>query len=196
MNGWFTVEKIDAQTFAISEYRHWEETHCYLLCGQDKSALIDTGLGVSNIQCVVDRLTTLPVTVLTTHVHWDHIGGHGLFDRIAVHEAEKDWIDGGFPLPLNEVKEQLQKRPVRYRRSSILTYTGSFRGNRRFYSMMVIVLTWAEEQSGCCTRRDILPGTVVFTNRREGICIPAIWCTKAVWTPFIRALTRCFFISQ
>jgi hypothetical protein len=49
MNGWFTVERIDAQTFAISEYRHWEETHCYLLCGQDKSALIDTGLGVSNI---------------------------------------------------------------------------------------------------------------------------------------------------
>ena len=111
MNGWFTVERIDAQTFAISEYRHWEETHCYLLCGQDKSALIDTGLGVSNIQCVVDRLTTLPVTVLTTHVHWDHIGGHGLFDRIAVHEAEKDWIDGGFPLPLNEVKKQLTKPP-------------------------------------------------------------------------------------
>ena len=53
MNGWFTVERIDAQTFAISEYRHWEETHCYLLCGQDKSALIDTGLGVSNIQFVV-----------------------------------------------------------------------------------------------------------------------------------------------
>ena len=69
MNGWFTIEKIDAQTFAISEYRHWEETHCYLLCG------------------------------------------HGLFDRIAVHEAEKDWIDGGFPLPLNEVKEQLTKPP-------------------------------------------------------------------------------------
>ena len=29
---WFTVEKIDAQTFAISEYKHWEETHCYLRC--------------------------------------------------------------------------------------------------------------------------------------------------------------------
>ena len=111
MNGWFTVEKIDAQTFAISEYRHWEETHCYLLCGQDKSVLIDTGLGVSNIKRVVDRLTTLPVTVLTTHVHWDHIGGHGFFDRIAVHEAEKDWITGCFPLPLKEVKEQLTKLP-------------------------------------------------------------------------------------
>ena len=24
MNEWFTVEEIDAQTFAISEYQHWE----------------------------------------------------------------------------------------------------------------------------------------------------------------------------
>ena len=109
MNEWFTVEEIDAQTFAISEYQHWEETHCYLLCGQNIAALIDTGLGVSNIKRVVDHLTTLPVTVLTTHVHWDHIGGHGLFDRIAVHEAEKDWINGKFPLPLEAVREQLTK---------------------------------------------------------------------------------------
>ena len=29
MTDWFTVEKIDAKTFAISECKHWEETHCY-----------------------------------------------------------------------------------------------------------------------------------------------------------------------
>ena len=63
MNGWFTIEEIDTQTFAISEYQHYEETHCYLLCGQNKAALIDTGLGVSDIKCVVNHLTTLPVTV-------------------------------------------------------------------------------------------------------------------------------------
>ena len=109
MNGWFTVEEIDTQTFAISEYRHWEETHCYLLCGRDRAVLIDTGLGVSDIRSIVDGLTALPVTVLTTHVHWDHIGGHRLFDRIAVHEEERDWIAGEFPLPLEEVKKQLTK---------------------------------------------------------------------------------------
>lgn len=111
MNGWFTVEKIDTKTFAISEYQHYEKTHCYLICGQNKAVLIDTGLGVSNIRCVIDYLTTLPVTVFTTHAHWDHIGGHGLFDCIAVHEAEADWFDGNFPLPLAEVKTQLTKFP-------------------------------------------------------------------------------------
>ena len=82
---WFTVEKIDARTFAISEYKHWEETHCYLLCGTERAVLIDTGLGVANIKNVVDDLTDLPVSVITTHVHWDHIGGHKYFANFAVH---------------------------------------------------------------------------------------------------------------
>ena len=114
MDDWFTVEEIDSQTFAISEYRHWEETHCYLLCGRERAVLIDTGLGVSNIRGVVDKLTALPVTVLTTHVHWDHIGGHRLFDTIAVHEAEKDWVSGRFPLPLDAVKKNLTLHPCAF----------------------------------------------------------------------------------
>ena len=65
MSEWFTVEKIDSQTFAISEYKLWEETHCYLLCGEESAVLIDTGLGVSNIREIVDSLTKLPVMVVT-----------------------------------------------------------------------------------------------------------------------------------
>ena len=37
---WFTIEQIDKDTFAISEYKHWEETHCYLLCGSREALLI------------------------------------------------------------------------------------------------------------------------------------------------------------
>lgn len=79
MNDWFTVEQVDPQTFVLSEYGHWEETHCYLLCGNESALLIDTGLGVSNIRAVVSRLTTLPVLAVTTRAHWDHIGGHRYF---------------------------------------------------------------------------------------------------------------------
>ncbi len=99
MNNWFTVEQIDFQTFVISEYNHWEETHCYLLCGEESAVLIDTGLGVSNIRKIVGSLTELPVMAVTTHVHWDHIGGHRYFDNIAVHEAEKEWLSIKFPIP-------------------------------------------------------------------------------------------------
>lgn len=111
MDNWFTVEEIDTRTFAISEYKHWEETHCYLLCGQKRAVLIDTGLGVSNIREVVDGLTDLPVLVVTTHIHWDHIGGHRYFDNIAVHEAEQGWLSERFPIPLQVVKNNLTKEP-------------------------------------------------------------------------------------
>ena len=116
MSDWFTVEKIDAQTFAISEYKHWEETHCYLLCGRESALLIDTGLGVSDIGKIVSSLTELPVMAAATHVHWDHIGGHRYFDNIAVNEQEKDWISGKFPIPLQAVKNNLTKFPCDFPR--------------------------------------------------------------------------------
>ncbi len=114
MSDWFTVEKIDSQTFAISEYKHWEETHCYLLCGKERAVLIDTGLGITNIREIVDCLTKLPIMVVTTHIHWDHIGGHKYFDNIAVHEAERDWLSVKFPIPLQVVKNNLIKVPCNF----------------------------------------------------------------------------------
>ena len=110
MDDWFSVERIDPETYAISEYKHPEETHCYLLLGRAKALLIDTGLGVSDVRRVVDGLTDLPVTAAATHAHWDHIGGFGLFDTVAVHEAEVGWLSGGFPLSTDEVKRQLAAR--------------------------------------------------------------------------------------
>lgn len=102
MTPWFTVERIDDATFALSEYRHWEETHSYLLLGRERALLLDTGLGVGDLRREVD----LPVTVALTHVHWDHIGGCGQFAAPAVHAAEADWLRH-FPLPEAAVRRQL-----------------------------------------------------------------------------------------
>lgn len=46
MDSWFEIKQIEQDTFVISEPKHWEETHCYLLCGEKRAVLIDTGLGV------------------------------------------------------------------------------------------------------------------------------------------------------
>ena len=106
MTPWFTVERIDDATFALSEYRHWEETHSYLLLGRDRALLLDTGLGVGDLRREVEALTDRPVTVALTHVHWDHIGGCGQFAAPAVHAAEADWLRH-FPLPEAAVRRQL-----------------------------------------------------------------------------------------
>lgn len=128
MDNWFTIEQIDRDTFSISEYKHWEETHCYLLCGEKYAILIDTGLGVSNIRKIVDSLTKLPVMTVTTHVHWDHIGGHKYFDNIAVHEAEKDWLSVRFPIPLQVVKNNLTRLPCDFPRDFDINAYQIFQG--------------------------------------------------------------------
>lgn len=114
MDEWYTIEKIDNETYVISEYKHWEETHCYLLIGEYKSLLIDTGLGVGDIKKVIEELTDLPVEVVTTHVHWDHIGGHQYFHTIDVYETEMEWLSTKFPIPLQVVKMNLCKEPCEF----------------------------------------------------------------------------------
>lgn len=110
MSDWFTIDPIDSETYIISEYRHWEETHCYLLNGSARSLLIDTGLGICNIYEEVKKLTDKPVTAIATHIHWDHIGGHKYFPDFYAHEAELDWLNGKFPLSEDMVREMVVDR--------------------------------------------------------------------------------------
>ncbi len=110
MGDWFTIDKIDGETYIISEYRHWEETHCYLLNGRDRCLLIDTGLGICNIYDEVRKLTDKPTTAIATHIHWDHIGGHKYFSSFYAHGAETDWLKGKFPLSADTVREMAADR--------------------------------------------------------------------------------------
>lgn len=110
MSDWFTINEIDGDTYIISEYRHWEETHCYLLNGSEHSLLIDTGLGICNICEEVKELTDKPVTAIATHIHWDHIGGHKYFPDFYAHKAETDWLNGKFPLSADTVRELVVDR--------------------------------------------------------------------------------------
>lgn len=110
MKNWFTIDKIDETTFIISEYRHWEETHCYLLMGSERCLLIDTGLGICNIYDEVRKLTDKHVTAVATHIHWDHIGGHKYFPDFYAHKEELSWLRGNFPLSAETVREMVVDR--------------------------------------------------------------------------------------
>ena len=59
--------------------------YMYLVVGEEKAALIDTGMGFPGLRQLVERLTDKPVIVLNTHGHLDHIGGNDEFDCIYLH---------------------------------------------------------------------------------------------------------------
>jgi glyoxylase-like metal-dependent hydrolase (beta-lactamase superfamily II) len=53
----------------------------YLVVGEERGVLIDTGFGTEDIRPFVQTLTDKPVTwVANTHGHWDHTGGNGWFE--------------------------------------------------------------------------------------------------------------------
>ena len=112
MTSWFDIEEIDSQTYVISEYAHPEKVHSYLLLDAGVACLIDTGLGIGNIREVIDQLTDSPITVITTHAHWDHIGGHGLFSNIYIHEHEADWLRNGLPMPISTIRRYILEEPI------------------------------------------------------------------------------------
>lgn len=107
---WFTVQRIDDNTYAISEYGRWEKVHSFLLLGNQKGVLIDTGLGIDSIKRIIEQLTSLPLKVITTHVHTDHIGNHGEFERIFVHKEDEDWLINGIQgLTIEQIRKNIRR---------------------------------------------------------------------------------------
>jgi len=81
---WFDVYKLAEGTYAIYEPNQFEEAMSYLVTGDKRAILIDTGNGIGNIKSLCEKLTDLPVSVLLTHEHYDHVAGAYLFDEIAM----------------------------------------------------------------------------------------------------------------
>jgi glyoxylase-like metal-dependent hydrolase (beta-lactamase superfamily II) len=79
---WFEVYKPAPGVFAIYEPHQAEEVISYLIVGEKHALLLDTGMGISDIKKVTAELTKLPVVVLNSHTHDDHVGDNWEFDTI------------------------------------------------------------------------------------------------------------------
>jgi glyoxylase-like metal-dependent hydrolase (beta-lactamase superfamily II) len=79
---WFEVYKPAEGVFAIYEPHQAEETIAYLIVGKKRALLFDTGMGISDIKKVTAELTKLPVMVLNSHTHDDHVGDNWQFDTV------------------------------------------------------------------------------------------------------------------
>lgn len=78
--GSYVSWKIDDQTWVINFMNGSE--NMYLLEGEEKALLIDTGYGVGNLRAHVEKLTDKPILVTNTHFHPDHSAGNGEFEQV------------------------------------------------------------------------------------------------------------------
>ena len=111
----YTVHHLDSKTWLIEEEADCN-VYMYLLAGDQKALLIDTGYGTIPLNEIVSSLTDLPVRVLCTHGHFDHIGGNVHFPTVMMHRGDLElcrqesnpsdtlcrvqWFDRSFTLDL------------------------------------------------------------------------------------------------
>ena len=78
---WFEVYKVAPGVFAIYEPHQSEEVISYLILGRKRALLFDTGMGISDIKKLAAELTALPVAVVNSHTHNDHVGDNWRFSE-------------------------------------------------------------------------------------------------------------------
>jgi glyoxylase-like metal-dependent hydrolase (beta-lactamase superfamily II) len=81
-NNWFKIYQVGEGVYAIAEPFNYQEVISYLITGADRNILFDTGMGMGRISEVVKKLSSLPVIVINSHTHYDHIGGNNEFDTV------------------------------------------------------------------------------------------------------------------
>jgi glyoxylase-like metal-dependent hydrolase (beta-lactamase superfamily II) len=81
-DSWFEVYRVARDVFAIYEPHQSEETISYLIVGRTRALLFDTGMGIDDLKGVTAQLTRLPVAVLNSHTHNDHVGDNWQFDTV------------------------------------------------------------------------------------------------------------------
>jgi len=61
-----------------------QDVSCFLVVGSEKALLVDTGFGKVELKPLIAEITDLPITLVNTHGHGDHVGGNNQFDEFYI----------------------------------------------------------------------------------------------------------------
>lgn len=64
--------------------------YAFLVCRKDKAILIDTLTGIGSLKAYCRELTDLPLNVVNTHSHEDHVGGNTEFKCCYIHPYDME----------------------------------------------------------------------------------------------------------
>ena len=81
----------------IYEINEFDNVSMFLIVGDEKALLVDTGIGIGNIKTFAEKLAGKPVEVFLTHNHRDHVGNAPLFPKVirplTSRESRRQYID-------------------------------------------------------------------------------------------------------
>ena len=84
---WFHVYKTHNNVYSIVEPYQYQESISHLIIGENKALLFDTGIGLIPIRPIIKKITNLPIIVLHSHTHFDHVGGNWEFSDVRAIET-------------------------------------------------------------------------------------------------------------
>lgn len=82
-----------------------DKTSMYLIEGNDKALLIDTGTNCDSLNFIINQITKKPLQVVLTHAHPDHAGNIRFFDEIYMHAADTVLLKKPYYCKLNFIDE-------------------------------------------------------------------------------------------
>ena len=84
VTGWFEVYRLPHNVLAMYEPGHFQEVISFLVIGDSRALLLDTGMGIGDMRALVAELTDLPLIVGNSHCHFDHIGCNYQFEAVHI----------------------------------------------------------------------------------------------------------------
>jgi glyoxylase-like metal-dependent hydrolase (beta-lactamase superfamily II) len=94
---WFEHETVGDGVARIIEPQvdPFLRANLYLVRGRDRDVLIDAGLGLASLTGELAELFERRVLAVATHRHFDHVGGLGEFEAIAIHREDAEAVASG-----------------------------------------------------------------------------------------------------
>ena len=79
--------QIDEHTWIGNGHLVYNES-LYLVEGNDRALLIDAGTYIPDLDKIVAKITSKPITMMLTHAHGDHVGGVGAFPEVYLNAGD------------------------------------------------------------------------------------------------------------
>lgn len=102
-----SVTKMTDRIYRITELG---SIHRYLVLGNEKALLIDTGYGFEDIRPMIREITSLPLLVANTHGHSDHCFGNYYFTEAYLNPKDLPGLLAGYT---REAKEKIIEYRIR-----------------------------------------------------------------------------------